>query len=473
MLLLLGGIFVDIDLRSYIVQKLKDIENLDIKENKNKYSIIFASKKLSFSYKTNSFGPNGEILAFEVCCPNPRDYLVIKLFVDCEDQEIRNRIFQLIQIAPKPLNLIDQKINNTKISMPCIYQMSLLNKSEWNLSLSKRKELISEQLLLFEKDYLPMIENAFRDFNKLSLVSSEIKPNIVEVSRSRESNLKANPRQDLINISYDDYLKFEHFFQYGDLANADYIFVGREEGLGREDVATNIKRRLDWANNKPFYIRYIGEDNSSGYYIYDVDAADKALGKKPILPDATMRFQSRVKLLLDNDNDVSLANQEDLLLDVYYHTLNRPTSNTAMLDFYPIPMQNNFPFDIEGLGFSTYRNVEKFREYCHSESSSRIKILKYMYDNFKMRVSIVYAGISNSKFRLQEFYEEIVFSFDQYDTSMVHPSYLGRVDSSDKPKPFLIGKRSSKQQWAFLTPFFGGGQLSFNDIDVIATWIPR
>ncbi len=279
----------------------------------------------------------------------------------------------------------------------------------------------------------------------------------------------------------------ETFLQYGDLEKAKIVFVGLEEGLGSGTVKEAIDARMFLQNDKIFKENsvYLNRENiNDGWYVSNalcLDLArDKALHKqfKPlhkITPDysnsLTMRMQARLHWLIQGDNRTNnYFNMPDFKA---YNNLNVQGSENAMIDIYPFPKvaANNWPKEYQ----NQFNSKREYYNYYNLPDNIRIKIIKRLYDSYPLNISIGYAGILKGEFKLKFFYESFGFEFGKKQfTNVVHPKYIGPIRPAAKPKPFIVGYRTNQKgiyQKAILTPFFGNGQISYNDIDVISTWI--
>ena len=296
---------------------------------------------------------------------------------------------------------------------------------------------------------------------------------------------------DKIILSEEELLLFETFLQYGDLENAKLVFIGMEEGLGRCCITTAINARIELATSDFFKHSIVflnGIDFKDGWYLNDSDYLDCAI--KKVCPDyikiqeshdSTMRFQSRMHWLLQNNNRTS--NYRDIVNQNFgkYNNLHKPGSNSAMIDYFPLLKvgATSFPYAPNSKFSDRDSYYKYFKKHC--DKNNRWIILKNIYDKYPMAVSIVYSGIENYQFRLKAFYDELRFSFEheleseQY-TDSVQPDYSKYINPSkpEKRRKFLLGNRvndNGAKQIVVLTPFFGQGQISNNDIDVISSWI--
>ncbi|WP_249861815.1 hypothetical protein [Paenibacillus konkukensis] len=144
-----------------------------------------------------------------------------------------------------------------------------------------------------------------------------------------------------------------------------------------------------------------------------------------------------------------------------------------MIERYPLPKQGRFLYDVEGFHF---KNYEEYVAYNEKPEALRTQILCSLYDKFDFPITIGYAGIKDSQFKLLPFFNHLLnFSFTAHSTSEVKPvTGLIKGVPKEKAKDFLVGHRvrqDGKEQYVILTPFFGNGQISNNDLNVIATWV--
>ncbi|WEG13415.1 hypothetical protein PU629_03335 [Pullulanibacillus sp. KACC 23026] len=281
------------------------------------------------------------------------------------------------------------------------------------------------------------------------------------------SNKKNKPSSNSIEevyLSKDDYELFECFFQYGDIERADLVFVGREEGLARESAQKNFEERLELFRSNNDGLGYIEQDRDKlgGFYVKDIGIYDSESGDSPF--DQVMRYQTRIKYLLDHN--FKLGNN---LKKYREDVLHRPDSKTAMFDYFPLPKQGNFSYQLsEELPFTK----RTYSEYQKSEQSRRKKLIKEMYDRYPMKVSWVYAGIENHGFRLQSVYEDLGFEFEEEIKIEPHEDYKDLVPRSNKISRFFkIGKRKGENQFVILTPFLGNRQINNDEVDAITTWV--
>lgn len=307
---------------------------------------------------------------------------------------------------------------------------------------------------------------------------------------------------------------FEEFLQYGDLVNAKIIFVGMEEGFGREGLSTAIKARYELLNSQMFTHGYVNRANrNDGWYIPDsrcLGQAEQIVNcyrghrnykcKIPnvnnvIIParDQTMTFQAKMHWilqgknrntfasLLTNSKDAKKAFKDANQNFTTSYPLHMPGVRSAMIDYFPLPNQKASDWPDEYMVCFQNRNEYKNYYLNQSNSNNRVSILSNLYNKFcDMPLSIVYAGRENSQFRLEDFYTNTLnFRFSSYDTSQVNHNYPNIPPSTSKiPNPFKIGTRTqkingeNKDQTVVLTTFFGQGQISDSDIAVISTWLP-
>jgi len=144
-----------------------------------------------------------------------------------------------------------------------------------------------------------------------------------------------------------------------------------------------------------------------------------------------------------------------------------------MIDFFPFPKKKKIdcPYRYRGLWASS----DEYYDYHLYSDTLRQRIIRNAYNTFPMNISFVYSGIEIGEFILEDFYEDMGFTFEEKHTNAVHTDFAGMIKPTQvkKRKKFLIGSRKTSigVQHAVLTPFFGEGQLTDNDIDVIASWV--
>jgi diguanylate cyclase (GGDEF)-like protein len=299
----------------------------------------------------------------------------------------------------------------------------------------------------------------------------------------------------MVAMNERQYRVFENFLQYGDLRNAHYVFVGMEEGLGRESLGTVLESRYRWARlagQSGSFVEGFAQSKPSAelaecFYVNDLDLAawdvtkntfqhDRDRYLKQLKIDGVMRYQSRMICLLRSRFAFLLASREERKKAVracFFDALHKPDSKTAMIDRYPLPKQTSFNYRFEGLPFKSYR---QYIEYNNRPNSRRNRIIRELYDTCPMTVTIGYAGMERGEFRLRSFYEQILdMRFAAYTTREVPEAYRDTIVPPHRGKTFLAGKRirpsDGHEQIVVLTPFLGVGQISDADVDVIAAWI--
>lgn len=277
-------------------------------------------------------------------------------------------------------------------------------------------------------------------------------------------------------LTYEQFLMYDRFFQYGNLAEAKYVFVGLEEGLNEQDIENNHYYRAQWTSCIPENIKSINKiDNDWGYYIDDCKKADWIRTGRMESGETFDEFsnsywklhsrsalsgQARVMALL-NINKYPIKQQEILTYtkDYLVNMLHTPQGETAMVDFYGLPKQGK-------------------RRLCSEDSeqqSNRLINFKRLYEIYPMTVSIVY--FSNKKARKELPYMEMGFEFRRVNTGVVSEKFKELVKPSTCVKEIIIGERVRKldnhRQWVFIVPYLRNGAMSNNDLAVLATWIPR
>ena len=279
---------------------------------------------------------------------------------------------------------------------------------------------------------------------------------------------------------------FERFFQYGNYEKAKYIFVGIEEGLCRNGYKAAIESRLLLASKYKNEIEYFNKNEGikAGWYVNNSELLPRVehevINPKESLQeylngralDFTMRMHIRLAMLLESpmkDGRLDFSGLDHFRKKAKHYKIHAEESQTAMFDFFPLPKQGKFPYIVNG----KFENEKEYRAYyLTNKSNERAKLIRTMYDQFPMNISFVYTGISRGKFKVLQFYEEVLgFQFKEtYTTGRVHEEYRDVIEPSTKPKPFMIGKRSTGQI-AVLTPFLGPRQMGYNDLNVVATWL--
>ncbi len=288
---------------------------------------------------------------------------------------------------------------------------------------------------------------------------------------------------------------FDTFLQYGDLANANLVFMGMEEGLDGGSyphlnvnqlyyLAIEARRELLYnpifAPNRVFLN---GKNHDDGWYINDskcLKIAQCIVLRIPYIPKVirqapTITMQARLHWLLNNDNrsiDYPSINEQDFPA---YPNLHNLLSKAAMIDFLPLPNQgvNAFPYSYPGL-FYDRRTYKSHYNILNGAINNRYSILENVYNIYPMKVSVSYTGINNGRFKLEDFYISLGFNFKTLNTGIVNPRFSKYIKPSPGKRDFLRGERKKENgdiQVAILTPFFGMGQLLNTDIDVISTWV--
>lgn len=299
----------------------------------------------------------------------------------------------------------------------------------------------------------------------------------------------------MIELTIEQLQLFETFLQYGDLAYANLIFMGMEEGLDglsypdMENVnhlyslAIDARRKLlDDESYKSTRVFLNGKDFKDGWYINDskyltnaqaLITPAKYVAPKPSL---TIWMQARMHWLL-KDKKNRLENYSLIPKDFndYKYSLSK-ANNNALIDYFPLPNHGKgaFPYEYGSL----FTNRQTYESYYNRlcVGNNRYRILKNAYDNNPMKVSFSYSEFKKGIFGLHKFYSSLDFVFDPpYNTNMVKEGYTGPIQPNlEKGKQFLIGKRKNLKgmdQKVILTPFWGTGQFSYNDIDVVSTYV--
>ena len=306
--------------------------------------------------------------------------------------------------------------------------------------------------------------------------------------KSKKIRKSVKAKRSRIWMTEEDYRVFENFLQYGDLANAQYVFVGMEEGLGGECLQTVVDSRYRWSrgehdNMEAFKGNKVLQD---AFYIQDMaeaawDVTQETFGGNRQLFESrldikgVMSNQARMICLLRSNFDflnLDKEQQRKATIDCFFNTLHKPNSGTAMFERYPLPKQGHFLYQVDSLPFNSYSS---YLAYNNQPDNYRAGLIRELYDAYDLPMSIVYAGVHKEEFKLLPFYRDTLgFQFESYRTTQVNP-ITDRVEpSTGKGREFLIGTRrksNGKLQHAVLTPFLGNGQISNQDVDVITTWI--
>lgn len=272
--------------------------------------------------------------------------------------------------------------------------------------------------------------------------------------------------------------------------------MGMEEGLDGgnfpnltidEKYSLALKSREILFHNASFYLtRYFinGVDGKDGWYINDsakLKVAQKLAhsslkfpyAPKSIRNSLTVAMQARLDWLLKDDNRTTNYKSISKIKFTKCLNLHDPESNTAMIDYYPLPNQDLFPYTYPPL-FTDRITYERHYNTLNNAINNRYRILENAYNTYPMKVSVSYAGIKYGKFKLEDFYVALGFEFTTHNTGKVNSFISSSIKPSKKGRDFLRGERKKENgdiQVVILTPFFGQGQISNNDIDVISTWI--
>ncbi|NHN33455.1 hypothetical protein [Paenibacillus agricola] len=265
-------------------------------------------------------------------------------------------------------------------------------------------------------------------------------------------------------LNEDELQKFETFLQYGNLKDAKYVFVGMEEGLWRFNYQENIQSRIDFLNHHTQFVHYLNEEMGfeGGWYVTNTDdslalltAINGNLEKRGLSVswevnrriDQTMRMQIRLAALLEANLDFSNRQSFRHNDDYTAYRLHKRGGQTAMIDWYPLPKKSkaDFPYSVPG----KFENSKEYYQYYDTQDTNRKRII-----------------------RLQKHYEDLGFNFKKFSTGSVPSNF--DIKPSKRSRDFMIGHRERKDghvQLTVMTPFFGMGQFSYNDIDVMAAWI--
>lgn len=283
----------------------------------------------------------------------------------------------------------------------------------------------------------------------------------------------------------------ETFLQYGDLANAELVFVGMEEGLGGNNACIEVLARKELFTNPIFNANRIfinGRNFYDGWYINDSTCLIKAqaLAKGNSITNLNlaanyskfqaMQNQARMHWLLQGTNRTNnyVSYNHDFFKS--YNNLNKPGSKSAMIDILPFPNQGNLAKEYQNI----FSNRKGYEAYYKSPNSPRMRIIKYLYDHFPLPRSICYYGYEKGVFGLQKFFQtQLGFRFGaikdtQKDVNPAFPKIKPTQNAKLQPRYFIIGERTKQDnsiQKVVLTPFWGNGHIYRNDIDVFSSWL--
>lgn len=296
----------------------------------------------------------------------------------------------------------------------------------------------------------------------------------------------------------------EKFLQYGDLRNADIVYMGYEEGLWEvpEPYATEIsvyaRMLLHECSDYQPYRNYINKENDNeGWYINENGIDDDEFSEGILAHATQAAITACYPLVHWNPPAVNVINMQHRLhwllqpgnRDDNYRTHHRKLYNGLnhhsgrhMIDFYPFPKRSKKdwpPF------YTLNTNLPaKTQYYNHYDNpgNNRWELFKGLYNKMRMPLTVSYAGKKNKNFLLLNFFKDVGFTFntDKYgrlitnNTGVINPAYSGPITGSHKPKDFLIGhrlKKDGQKQIVVLTPFLGNGQFGYHDIDPLSTWL--
>lgn len=280
-----------------------------------------------------------------------------------------------------------------------------------------------------------------------------------------------------IRLDEDQYHFYESFFQYGNLRNADYIFMGREEGLNEQGIEENRKNRELWFKEIPNHIQFINTINmDDGYYIDDCKKADwvRTGAKQGGMPfeeyksnfpnqhsKTALRGHAILMNYIEKGYGLNKKQNDEEIKKYLMNNLHVHNGNTAMIDLYSLPKQGEIKF-LSPDGIS---------------EKKRFLLVKKLYETYPMTVTIVY--FSDKEARKDLPFLDLGFQFNEVnvDTSNVKDEYANLVTPSSKPKNIMIGNRVRKtdrhEQWVIIVPYLRNGAMSNKDLEVLSTWIPR
>jgi hypothetical protein len=289
----------------------------------------------------------------------------------------------------------------------------------------------------------------------------------------------------------------EKFLQYGDLINANLIYMGFEEGVASfpppHDVEISIEaRRLLQVDPiyTPCRIFVNGINDTDGWYINEdrwnfmtypegplahaIRAATAGRGFHiPWNPPNVnvINMQTRLHWLLQNGNRTHNYIPHSATNYAGYN----PRIGRHMIDFYPFPKRGKGSWD-SILNVGPIIDINSYYDHYNTPGNNRWNIISNLYNLLPMNITVSYLGKSRGSFLLQNFYYHVGFTnFINLNTGVINPAYIGPIVPSVGGRDFLLGERirpvDGHKQIVVLTPFFGMGQLSYEDIDAISTWI--
>ncbi|TWH49279.1 hypothetical protein [Sporomusa sp. KB1] len=276
----------------------------------------------------------------------------------------------------------------------------------------------------------------------------------------------------IIYLDQLEYQQLQSFLGHGPLTSAKYVFMGREEGLG--DAGGNneesVHKRLRWYNELQDCLGHLRQGNnpkwSDGFFIEKPEAT-----VREVVKSLTMYFQAYAKLVLDSNftkvkKEISMGMLKKCMVD----TLHVSSGNTAMTELYPLPKQGKLLYRVEGESWNEYKRA---RDSWENNINNRRQLLNHLYNKYSVPVTICYAGVEEGNFIAKNFFDNLKFDFTRCTTGIVPEKLKGKVNPSPKPKDIMLGERNSPlghQQRVILTPFWGNGQMSYDDINVAMAW---
>lgn len=288
--------------------------------------------------------------------------------------------------------------------------------------------------------------------------------------RTRGSNMRI--LDSIIHLEQLEYQYLQSFLGHGPLTTARYVFMGREEGLGDADGDNeeSVRKRLMWYEDLHDCLGHLKRETNTWSDGFFIEKPEKTI--REAVTSLTMYYQAYFKLVLDSNftkfrEDIST----DMMKNCMVETLHISDGNTAMTELYPLPKQGKLMYRVGGERWNRYSQA---RESWESSTNHRRQLLTHLYNNYPVPVTICYAGREQGTFVAEKFFnKDLGFEFTRYNTGLVPENFKDRVKPSPRPKDILISKRDNKlgyRQRVILTPFWGVGHTSYDDINVILAW---
>jgi hypothetical protein len=249
-----------------------------------------------------------------------------------------------------------------------------------------------------------------------------------------------------------EFNKLNNHIGYGN-PNAEIVFMGLEEGCAAGTIAANYNYRFK---------------NLTGSCLEDL----KAFHLKSTLGDMSKWFVGKgkmqrtwanyIKLLLNYSGVKSISPKS--ILNFQLKQLGQPSSNNALIEFYPFPRPshgywNNALLDIGSVGIteSTYK--------INNPNNDRIDLIRNVtINNGNLKALIITGSLSKNKVKNE--YRAIISTLGLK---------LGVDHSLDVKNNgsiiYAIEYKSSNGKKVFFTPFFGNGAITDKAIAQLASII--